>query len=523
MFFKRFICVLLVTVCALSMCGCSIPFSAAPLSAYTVKGHELQDFDLYFLKSGDGGNVIYSPLSIKYALSMLKDAAGGKSAKQIGKVIGDFVPTRYAGSDHLSLANAFFVRDSFAGGIKPEYTGLLSDKYGAELYADPFTSAGPINSWIEGKTFGLIPSLVDDDTVSSLDFALVNALAIDMEWEEKFLDNPYGTSYSHENYWLTAPRDVLPADFEGVEEMISGMEIVASVNNYDIIGELGEDSIRATVGAAFREYLDSDPYDKSYYLAGGKSVEQAEKEFLDEYIESIGRNYGSTYRNTDFSLYVDDKVKVFGKDLKEYDGTTLTFIAVMPKTGSLADYVKGLRASELQKTIDKMVPLENGSFKEGVITKIVGYVPKFTFEYSLPLMDGLKNLGITDVFDPAKADLSGMTDADAHISTALHKANIEFTQDGIKAAAATVLGGLGAGDTFDYLYDVPVEEIDMTFDRPYLFLIADKDTGDVWFTGAVYEPLLWTEDSASTGQTYQYYPAVPYDYDSYIWSGNANY
>ncbi len=205
MAFKRFICVLLVMACALSMCGCSVPFAAAPMSSYTVKGHELQDFDLYFLKSGDGGNVIYSPLSIKYALSMLKDASGGKSAKQIEKVIGDFVPTRYANGSHLSLANAFFVRDSFAGGVKPDYAGLLSDKYGAELFSDPFTSADPINSWVSGKTFGLIGDLIDDDTVRSLDFALVNALAIDMEWEDKFLDNPYGMNYLHEKSWLTSP------------------------------------------------------------------------------------------------------------------------------------------------------------------------------------------------------------------------------------------------------------------------------------------------------------------------------
>ena len=288
-----------------------------------------------------------------------------------------------------------------------------------------------------------------------------------------------------------------------------------------IIKELGEDAIRQKVGEEFRAYLEKNPYSKSYYLYGGKTVEQAEKEVLDEYIDDISKNYGTHSSSTDFSLYVDDKVKVFGKDLKEYDGTTLTYVAVMPRTVELADYIKNLRASDLQKTIDKLVPLENGNFKEGVATKIVGYIPKFSFEYSLPLMDRLKEMGITDVFDAKKANLSGMTDAGGYISTALHKANIDFTQDGIKAAAATFVGGLGAGDMFDYLYDVPVEEIDMTFDRPYLFLIADKNTGDVWFAGAVYEPLLWSEEPESKSSYYRYSDPVPYDYESYIWSGST--
>ena len=89
----------------------------------------------------------------------------------------------------------------------------------------------------------------------------------------------------------------------------------------------------------------------------------------------------------------------------------------------------------------------------------------------------------------------------SYISTALHKANIEFTEDGIKAAAVTLMGGLGAGSPFDYYFDVPVEEIDMTFDNPYMFLIRDKETGETWFAGTVYEPLSW-EDEPSNNYNY---------------------
>ena len=76
----------------------------------------------------------------------------------------------------------------------------------------------------------------------------------------------------------------------------------------------------------------------------------------------------------------------------------------------------------------------------------------------------------------------------------MHKANIEFSNEGIKAAAATEGGG--AGDTncgFDYIYKVPIKEIDITFNKPFMFLIRDKNTKEVWFAGTVYEPTEYSE------------------------------
>ena len=41
---------------------------------------------------------------------------------------------------------------------------------------------------------------------------------------------------------------------------------------------------------------------------------------------------------------------------------------------------------------------------------------------------------------------------------------------------------------------MPVEKIDLTFDKPYIYLIRDKDSGEVWFAGSVYEPTKYTPD-----------------------------
>ena len=464
---------------------------------YALKGNSLEDFDLRFLQlENERKNKIYSPLSIKYALAMLNEGTEGESKEQILNLIGDYKPNKYVNSANMSLANALFIRDSYKNSVKESFVNNLKNKYNADVEYDSFTSAKKMNSWISNKTLKLIDNMLDDSSVNEVDFALVNAVAIDMEWKNKFLENNYtATDYRHEKYSWMAPKDLLSSDFEGVKNKISGMGIIASVNNYDIVNTLGEDNIRKTVGDAFRKYLNEGDY-ASYYLEG-KNIETAVKEYLDSYMEEIEKNYKSVDKNTDFYVYQDEKVKSFAKDLKEYNGTTLQYVAIMPEE-NLDKYISNITAEEINKIIGNLKDInKRENFKEGVITQVVGYIPKFKFDYDLNLIKDLNDMGIKDIFDENKANLKGITDEKAYINQAKHKANIEFTQDGIKAAAATFIGGAGAGEMFDYLYDVPVEKIDLTFDKPYMFVIRNKETGEVWFAGTVYEPLS-LEDEAET-------------------------
>lgn len=166
----------------------------------------------------------------------------------------------------------------------------------------------------------------------------------------------------------------------------------------------------------------------------------------------------------------------------------MQYVAIMPEE-DLDKYIENITAQDVNKVINNLKDLKNKNFKEGVVTQIVGYIPKFKFDYDLDLIKDLNDMGVTDVFDKEKANLKGITDEQAYINQALHKANIEFTQDGIKASAATFMALGGAGEMFDYYYDVPVEKIDLTFDKPYMFIIRNKESGEVWFAGTVYEPL----------------------------------
>ena len=144
----------------------------------------MSDFDFTFLRLQDEGkNVVYSPLSIKYALAMLSDGADGESKTQITNLIGDYTPKSYTNSANRSLANAMFIRESVKDTILSSYTTTLQQKYNADVVYDSFADVAPINQWISNKTMGIIQNMLDNevlknDTNDPAIFILINALCI---------------------------------------------------------------------------------------------------------------------------------------------------------------------------------------------------------------------------------------------------------------------------------------------------------------------------------------------------------
>ena len=476
-------------------------------STYRMTTNALDKFDIAFLKFGNNGkNKVYSPISIKYALAMLSEGSAENSKTQITNLIGDYKSNKYINTDHMSFANAVFIRNTFKDQVKEEYVNSLKEKYTAEVIYDEFKNPSNMNKWVSNKTFGLINDLFGEE-VKGEDFELTNALAIDMKWNNQIQcasgsDVPclrYSVSYMHEKIkgqdyqygdsvgMMFSEKDYSSLTFNG-KENIKAVQVKAAFNRYDAVKEIGEEKIIEEVGKAYKEWLETEEGKRE--VAGGWAESDVNK-YLKKYIDELNANYGREDYSTDFSLYTDENVKAFAKDLKESDGTTLQYIGIMPKNESLNDYIDKMTVSDINKVIIGLKPMKPESFKEGVLTLVKGYIPLFDYEYTLDLKSDLNKMGITDVFDSEKANLSGMLKKSKgeYISSANHKAKIEFSNDGIKAAAATKLGGAGStSGGFNYLYEVPVEEIDITFDKPYIYLIRDKNSGEVWFMGSVYEP-----------------------------------
>ena len=463
--------------------------------SYRLNGNGLNDFDIAFMQiENNGKNKVYSPLSIKYALYMLDEAADGDTKSQLDAVLGDYKVYTYPNSANMSFANAMFIKNDYKQKVLSSYVDTLKSKYNAEVKFDSFEKPDALNNWIKDKTLKLIDKMFDD-SISEYDYFLVNALAIDMEWVNKIQSKTEfnGIYLKNESVKLkdcdSCKSFEVPSlngggygqmAFEGTDKKAATVDIKIVANKYDIISELGEDNIRKTVQAEYEKWLET-----------AEDWEKRNDDFnLDTYVKELKTNYEKYMRSTDLLYYDNDDVKVFAKDLKTYNSKTLQYVGIMPKTGSLVDYVKNTDASKLNMIVSNLKTIDYSDFEEGYLTYIHAQMPLFEYEYELSLLEDLKTMGIKDAFDKEKANLTKMTSAPSYIASAKHKANIKFSNDGIKASAATTIGGMGAaGGGFKYYFDIPVKEIDLTFDRPYMYIIRDKDTGEVWFAGTVYEPL----------------------------------
>jgi len=483
---------------------------------YRLDGNGLSDFDLKFMKiENNEKNMVYSPLSLKYALAMLRDGADAESREQIEDLIGDYELKKYVNSKNISLANAMFVRKSYKDNVLDSYIDGLKSDYGAEVVFDDFTSAKSLNNWVSDKTLGLIKNSVSDDDLKNLNFALVNALAIDQNWNYKLQcygvypsergnvpckgdDERYEVSYKHEKF--SQSIESFGFDYEGLKfgdlEKRKAVKIAASFNNYNIIEEIGEDKIREKVTEEYKKWLKTEN--------GEAAISQYENDRqsgdvdpsivstnVNNYMKELKENYGREDSSTDFYLNDTDEVKVFAKDLKKYDGNTLQYVGILPKNTKLKEFVADLSADKVAEYINGLKELRRENFEDGKVTSIEATIPLFRYDYNLSMIDGLKELGIEDVFDAEKANLSKMVDNDSYIGFAKHQANIEFSNEGVRASATTTHGQYGGGGlaSFEYKWDVPIVKIDLTFDNPFMYLIRDKNTGEIWFAGMVYEPL----------------------------------
>lgn len=466
-------------------------------SPYELDGNSLENFDLQFLKFENKEiNKIYSPLSVKYALKMLSDSTSGNTKRQIDAVLGKYETKKYTNNTRMSFANIMFAKSSYKSSVKQDYAAKLRSKYDADLIYDSFESASKLNSSVKEKTLDKIDNIISDTDVKSSSFALVNALGIDMNWVKRIqpddnkiardiVSQAWKADFKHEKYSTEVPAiHNVPTKTIKFNNSIDAkvLEMGAVINNYDIISDLGRDNIFKTVEADYTSWL------SKMQSSGTASDIQG---FVNNFVEELSQNYGKYSSSTDFSIYTDTEVKAFSKDLDIYNGVALEYVGIMPTSKTLKEFVANSTADSLNKIISGMKEIKPANFIQGKITEVKAYIPIFSFDYQINLTDDLKKLGIENVFDNTKAELSSLTSSEnTSISSVNHKASIEFSNEGLTAPVISKdVYPIDEGFSFyDYEFDVPVETIDLTFDKPFMFLIRDKESGEIWFAGTVYEP-----------------------------------
>jgi len=152
-----------------------------------------------------------------------------------------------------------------------------------------------------------------------------------------------------------------------------------------------------------------------------------------------------------------------------YDGCELSMVVLLPEAGNFEAFEEELQAQQVDAIINDLQD-----------TQVTLTMPRFEFDSEFGLKDTLAGMGMPIVFS-SSADFSGMTgNRELSISDVLHKAFVAVDEAGTEAAAATAV--------IMKLTAVPEPPVEVTIDRPFIFLIRDIDTGAILFVGRVMNP-----------------------------------
>ncbi|XP_036179602.1 serpin B8-like isoform X4 [Myotis myotis] len=112
--------------------------------------------------------------------------------------------------------------------------------------------------------------------------------------------------------------------------------------------------------------------------------------------------------------------------------------------------------------------------------KVQVFLPRLKLEKSYDLESYLRSLGMTDAFEEAKADFSGMsTKKNVPVSKVAHKCFVEVNEEGTEAAAATAVVRNSRSCRIEPRFCA---------DHPFLFFIRHHKTNSILFCGRFSSP-----------------------------------
>ncbi len=162
-----------------------------------------------------------------------------------------------------------------------------------------------------------------------------------------------------------------------------------------------------------------------------------------------------------------------------YEGDKASMIILLPNEED------GLGSLEEAVTMETLTSVLDQLQSESVNLKL----PKFKLEQTINLKAYLKALGMEDLFDSEKADLSGINGRkDLVVTDAVHKSYVDVNEEGTEAAGATgIIVGVTAVQT----------PKNFVADRPFMFCLRDTETGSILFMGRLQTQ---PQEDASIGQ-----------------------
>ena len=332
-----------------------------------------------------------------------------------------------------------------------------------------------VESGANGNTYDEIHKVIGDRTINYLeneDIKIANALFIKEKYKQyikKDFSNNLVNNYSSEILYdkFDTPKVINDWVNEKTNKMIP--KLLNRMNSDFVLG-----------------------------LANALAIDvkwQNEFEATDTYKEEFKNNkkttevdmMHNTYKTEDYKYFKTDNAQGIILPYVEKDGIQLEFVGILPNI-DLYNYINKFDETELYY-------INNNITKANDDLWIKLSLPKFEYDYNLEnFKEVLYNLGIKEAFNDEAADFTKMMTKEdmlksgvinLYVGEAVHKTKIELSETGTKAAAVTYFGMFKESA-------MPIEEepkiIEIKFDKPFMYMIREKNTNEVLFIGTVYEP-----------------------------------
>ena len=205
-------------------------------------------------------------------------------------------------------------------------------------------------------------------------------------------------------------------------------------------------------GTWVKQFEKKDTRDEDFYVSPGNTIKAPMMRLTGEEAEF---NYAETEDLQVLEL--------------PYEGEDLSMLILLPK-------------EDLASIDDSLTPEQISAFKQLLRKQRVDiYIPKFKFETKYMMKEDLKSMGMPTAFDDVAADFSGMTgDKSLYIGAVIHQAFVDVNEEGTEAAAATAV-------IMTLKSAMPMQKV-FRADHPFIFMIQQKDTGNILFMGRVNNP-----------------------------------
>lgn len=150
-----------------------------------------------------------------------------------------------------------------------------------------------------------------------------------------------------------------------------------------------------------------------------------------------------------------------------YKGKKFAMSLIVPDSGKFSEVRSKLDSEQLSNFLESQT-------KE---REVELSLPRFKVKYRAELAEKLQKLGMKRLFD--NPDFSRMTDSTGMaVDAVVHKGFIEVDETGTEAAAATAVTTVTS---------MPMKQqtVSLTVDRPFIFVLRERDTQTVLFVGQV--------------------------------------